>query len=193
MAYMVVPCDLRLSQFLLCWWCSKRFIFSWSQLKTCWTVIRAKSEQFPLNISQLLIADTFIFLKCFVLSSHVCIRKICWYFFHKFLNLFSIFWAWSSKCHAELGTCLFFFIGELPPPMTFFLTPIGRKNLTNFLVIRRSCMRGKPSWCGCEGGWWVKFSSSTQSKHWTKRKLLGDTETDSLVTRVSPVFFEDEQ
>jgi len=38
MAYMVVPWDLRLAQFLLCWVCSKRVIFSWSQLKTCWTV-----------------------------------------------------------------------------------------------------------------------------------------------------------
>jgi len=101
--YMVVPCDLRLAQFLLCWGCSKRVILSWSQLKTCWTVIRAQSEQSPLKISQL-IADTFIFKKM------LCALSSCLYPVLKLLE----------HDHKALCGTYLFFIGELPPPMTFF-------------------------------------------------------------------------
>jgi len=114
--YMVVPCDLRLAQFLLCWGCSKRVILSWSQLKTCWTVIRAQSEQSPLKISQL-IADTFIFKKMLCALSSCLYPKNLLIFFSQILK--SVLKLLEHDHKALCGTYLFF-IGELPPPMTFF-------------------------------------------------------------------------
>ena len=99
--YMVVPCDLYFAQFLLCWGCSKRFIFSWSQLKTCWTVIRAQSEQSLQKINSWSLTHSFFknALCSFVMSVS---EKFADIFFHKFLNLFSNFLSTITKRYAEL-------------------------------------------------------------------------------------------